>query len=114
MNEQMKAGSDIHAGDGGYREGTQEGYEQFAKTRNQSLAKMRIRELVLQAGSDTSGKWMSIDNAEKFAQLIAKECADITNGLSKLFPRTDVAFDVGYTTGTTRATKEILKHFGVE
>jgi hypothetical protein len=75
MNEQIKAGGDIHAGDGGYSEGTQEGYEQFAKIRNQSLAKMRIRELVLQAGTDTSGKWMSIDNAEKFARLIVQECA---------------------------------------
>lgn len=28
-----------------------------------------------QAGTDTSGKWMSTDNAAKFAQLIVKECA---------------------------------------
>jgi hypothetical protein len=49
-----------------------------------------------------------------FAELIVQECIDITSGLSKLFPRTDVSFDVGYTMGTTRATKEIKKHFGVE
>jgi len=53
-------------------------------------------------------------NKEKFAELIVRECADITSGLSKLYPRTDVAFDVGYTMGTTRATKEIKQHFGVE
>ena len=29
-----------------------------------------IQELMLKAGTDTSGKWMSIDNAEKFAQLV--------------------------------------------
>jgi len=51
---------------------------------------------------------------EKFAELIVRECAEITDGLSKLYPRTDVAFDVGYTMGTTRATKEIKQHFGVE
>ena len=53
-------------------------------------------------------------NLEKFAELIVRECAEITDGLSKLYPRTDVAFDVGYTMGTTRATKEIKEHFGVE
>jgi hypothetical protein len=48
-----------------------------------------------------------------FAKLLILECAEITDGLSKLFPRTDIGFDVGYTMGTTRATKEIKKHFGV-
>ena len=51
---------------------------------------------------------------EKFAELIVRECAEITSGLSKLYPRTDVAFDVGYTMGTTRATKEIEQHFGLD
>ena len=53
-------------------------------------------------------------NIKKFAELIVRECAEITDGLSKLYPRTDVAFDVGYTMGTSRATKEIKQHFGVE
>ena len=30
----------------------------------------RIQELMKQAGTDVSGKWMSVDNAEKFAQLV--------------------------------------------
>lgn len=38
MNEQIKAGADIHAGDGGYREGTQEEYAKFAQARNYPLA----------------------------------------------------------------------------
>lgn len=29
-----------------------------------------IQELMKQAGTDTSGKWMSVDNAEKFAMLV--------------------------------------------
>ena len=33
MNENIKAGADMHAGDGGYREGTKEGYEAFVKAR---------------------------------------------------------------------------------
>ena len=39
MNENIKAGADIHAGDGGYSEGTQEKYDEFVKTRNHSLDK---------------------------------------------------------------------------
>jgi hypothetical protein len=39
MNENIKAGAEIHAGDGGYSEGTQEKYDEFVKTRNQSLDK---------------------------------------------------------------------------
>lgn len=30
----------------------------------------KIQELMLKAGTDTSGKWMSVDNAEKFAMLV--------------------------------------------
>lgn len=33
----------------------------------------RIQDLMRQAGTDISGKWMSIDNAEKFAKLVIQE-----------------------------------------
>jgi hypothetical protein len=33
----------------------------------------KIQDLMKQAGTDTSGKWMSIDNAEKFAMLVIQE-----------------------------------------
>lgn len=33
-----------------------------------------IKELMRQAGTDTSGKWMGVDHAEKFAELIVREC----------------------------------------
>ena len=39
MNENIKAGADVHAGDGGYSEGTKEGYEAFVKARNASRGK---------------------------------------------------------------------------
>lgn len=39
MNDWIKAGADIHAGDGGYSEGTKEGYEAFVKARNSSKGK---------------------------------------------------------------------------
>jgi len=34
----------------------------------------KVKELVAQAGADTSGKWMSVDHAERFVDLIIKEC----------------------------------------
>lgn len=30
----------------------------------------QIQKLVQQVGTDVSGKWISVDNAEKFAQLV--------------------------------------------
>lgn len=35
----------------------------------------RIKDLMKRAGTDTSGKWLGVDNAGKFAQLIIEECA---------------------------------------
>jgi hypothetical protein len=33
----------------------------------------QIKQLMKQAGTDTSGKWMSVDNAEKFAMLVIEQ-----------------------------------------
>lgn len=33
----------------------------------------QIKKLIQQAGTDTSGKWMSVDNAEKFAKLVIEQ-----------------------------------------
>ena len=37
----------------------------------------RIKELIKQVGTDVSGKWMNVDNSEKFANLIIFECIKI-------------------------------------
>jgi hypothetical protein len=39
----------------------------------------RIRELIKQVGTDVSGKWMNVDNSEKFAELIILKCAEIAD-----------------------------------
>ena len=36
----------------------------------------RINELIQQVGTDVSGKWMGIDNVEKFAELIVTDVLD--------------------------------------
>ena len=79
MNRNVTIGADINAGDGGYSLGTKEKYDEFVKGRNQSLGKMRIKELAEQATTyieptSNSGEGWIFDK-EKFAQLIVKECA---------------------------------------
>ena len=61
----------------------------------------RIQDLINQAGTDVSGKWMSVDNAEKFAQLIIEECTTVIE--RNLFQ------GIGW--NTSRAVK---RHFGIE
>jgi hypothetical protein len=63
----------------------------------------RIKEMMQQAGTDTSGKWMGVEHAEKFAQLIVQECA-----------RVAFESDLTMAIGQWGADSAILKHFGVE
>ena len=108
MNKQIKAGADIHAGDGGYSEGTQEQYDAFVKVRNKSLAQGRIKELALQAmtyvtHNPKANKLNSGDMFdEKFAELIVRECIDWCNAHAR---------DDGT---AQRIAKDIKKDFGVE
>lgn len=57
----------------------------------------QIQELMVRAGTDTSGKWMRVDHAEQFAHMIVAECAAIAN-----------------TAEPYQASDLMLKHFGVE
>ena len=82
MNKQIKAGADIHAGDGGYSEGTQEQYDAFVKVRNKSLAQGRIKELAELSGFKVDWQHEAVQalkmaRFEKFAELIVRECADV-------------------------------------
>jgi len=60
----------------------------------------RISELIKEAETDISGKWISIDGAVRFAELIVKECAEVAgcNGHVSGFSLGDL----------------IKEHFGVE
>jgi hypothetical protein len=101
MNDNIKAGSDIHAGDGGYSIGTKEKYDEFVKIRNQSLIKARIKEFEKQSGLEIYGlgkrrdKWVA--TMEKFTELIVREC------MSNL-----------YLHGYDDAMNQIKEHFGVK
>lgn len=64
------------------------------------LMNERIIELIKQSGTDVSGKWMSMYQVEKFAELIVKECA-LTAGLMEHEGRKNIG-------------AQILNNFGVE
>jgi len=62
----------------------------------------QIKELIKQVGTDVSGKWMNVDNVEKFAELIVRDCADLVDTLNE-------AYEAPSTAG-----KFIKNHFGIE
>ena len=59
------------------------------------------QKLIAEAGTDISGKWISIDNAEKFAELIVRECMEIN--------KQELAFNA-----FERLMNKYKEHFGVE
>jgi hypothetical protein len=60
----------------------------------------QIRELINQVGTDVSGKWISVDNAEKLAELVVKECID--------------KVEVWETDSRNHISSMLKRHFGVE
>lgn len=67
----------------------------------------RIRELIQQAGTDCSGKWMGMNHAEKFAELIVRECIAICKDI-------DGEDNIDAKSGRQDCAVEIQEHFGVE
>jgi hypothetical protein len=126
MNDNIKAGGDIHAGDGGYSIGTQEKYDEFVKGRNQSLGKIRIKELKEQAMEwvpnqvDPNTK-IKLLNAEKFAELIVREC--MKESMDEIIDDAEIAQEKdplsreylkGNNQGIVDAVIRFRNHFGVE
>ena len=119
MNDNIKAGADLHAGDGGYSEGTQEKYNEFVKGRNQFSGKARIQELMIQA--DYPAPELAL-RAHRLAELIIKECIGILETeieLVKGYKSTacndfDVRWHEGKIEHFTKLIEKSKKHFGVE
>jgi hypothetical protein len=66
----------------------------------------RIKLLMKQAGTDTSGKWMGVEHAEKFAQLIVQDCIDIIAPYTVRMSRPGEEY--------LHPIQEIKKNFGVK
>jgi uncharacterized iron-regulated protein len=67
----------------------------------------QIREFMLLAGTDTSGKWMGVEHAERFAQLIVRECMNAVCD-----PRTTYLESMTESSAMYTARERIRKHFG--
>jgi len=66
-----------------------------------------IKELIKQVGTDVSGKWMNVDNVEKFANLIIQEC-------NKLNKQVIIQCNLGHYMVIERIMKKYQDHFGVD
>ena len=75
-----------------------------------------LKKLLEQAGTDSSGKWMSIDNAEKFAELLIRECIDILMEPRYIMDKSQKLsrYNEGWVNGRLLGIEHIEKHFGVE
>ena len=62
----------------------------------------RIREIVKQSATDTSGKWISLENAEKLVESIVRECARVSATKAGTFDKDSFV------------AQRIKEHFGVE
>jgi len=59
----------------------------------------RIKDLIKQVGTDTSGKWLSVDKTDKLATILIDECVNWINE------------NVGLV--TDEAKQDLKKHIGV-
>jgi hypothetical protein len=82
----------------------------------------QIQELMLLAGTDTSGKWMGVEHAEKFAELIVRECiaqceqvatAADAKSKSKFVTDDGRMLHEGMWGGAKNCSGQIKQHFGV-
>jgi hypothetical protein len=76
----------------------------------------RIKELMKQAGTDSSGKWMGLEHVEVFAELIVQECVDKITTYD-LVPGHSAKWEDIYDIHTRLLQdlgEELKEHFGVE
>jgi hypothetical protein len=77
----------------------------------------RIKELVRESTTDSSGKWLSLEDAERLAELIVKECIEVIvrneHASLNVSNFTDDKAQ-GIQLGLEFATIDIAEHFGVE
>lgn len=65
------------------------------------MNKQRVNQLVQQVGTDISGKWISTDRMNQFAELVVQECIQL-NGKELSMAAHSRMLDI------------YLEHFGVE
>jgi hypothetical protein len=72
----------------------------------------RIQELVCRVGTDTSGKWISVDNAEKFAMLVIQAYNEELRQ-SQRDVKTELGYSRSIAAGTSNISNSSLSHCSV-
>jgi hypothetical protein len=86
------------------------------------MNKDKVKELMKQAGTDTSGKWMGVDHVEKLLEAITLEFIDILETEIKLVKGYQSTacnnFDFSWHEGKIEHLKKLIDkskdHFGVD
>lgn len=72
----------------------------------------KIKELIKQVGTDTGGRWISVDKAEELVKLVVAECYIAIENTNTHHVYT--TFDESLVKQTIRNSKEaVQQHFGV-
>lgn len=72
----------------------------------------KLKHLIEQVGTDSSGKWMRIDQAEKLVRLVLEESLSAIDNTDKRHAYT--TYDLGNIEATIHKSKEAVRnHFGV-
>jgi hypothetical protein len=71
-----------------------------------------LEALMLEVGTDSSGKWMDIDNVKKLAELIVRECVKFCEHESNDDEHDE--YDMGMWVKAESIKAAIKQHFGVE
>ncbi len=72
----------------------------------------KIKELIKRAGTDSSGKWLSLDNAEELVKIVVAECYIAIENTNTHHVYT--TFDESIVKHTIRNSKDaVQQHFGV-
>ena len=72
----------------------------------------KVQELINQVGTDTSGKWLSVDKAAELVRLVVAECYIAIENTKTHHVYT--TFDEGLVKQTIRNSKDAVnQHFGV-
>ena len=68
----------------------------------------KVKELVAQAGTDTSGKWMSVDHTERLVELIVQDCIGVLEQRAENWRTDSAALEA------RRCITSIKEHFGIK
>jgi hypothetical protein len=72
----------------------------------------KIKHMIEQAGTDVSGKWISLNNAEQLTRLIVQQAVDLIQ--ARTISEEVTEWEQGYNRALKKIQADITEKFGVE